>query len=167
VKPFRFYLIVLLIVVCDQVSKWAVTAQIPFGGSRPILGHWLLLTPTRNTGGAFSLFQARNSVFMLVAVVAIAALLYAYHRFQRRELLVSAALSLALGGAVGNLIDRLRFGYVVDFFDVRVWPIFNVADSAITIGILLLAWHFLFHKQAEGEGGRTHDSRLTTHDSTD
>ena len=153
-KPIRFYLIALVIVICDQVSKWSVVRALPPNGTRPVLGRFLSLTYTVNTGGAFSLFQARNIVFIFVAVIAMVALTYAYHKFQRHDLYISAALALALGGAVGNLIDRIRLGHVIDFFDVHFWPIFNVADSAITIGILLLAWHFLFGNRKQETGQR-------------
>jgi signal peptidase II len=153
VRPVLFYLVALVIVIGDQVSKMAILKTVPLNGSVPVIPRVLLLTHTRNTGGAFSLFQAGNSVFIIVAAVAILALIYAYHRFQRGHLMVSGALALALGGAIGNLFDRVRFGHVIDFFDLHagtghtVWPIFNVADSAITVGIILLAWHFLFTKE--------------------
>jgi signal peptidase II len=120
----------------------------------PVIAKVLALTHTHNTGGAFSLFQARNEWFEIVAVVAIVALVFAYHRMKSKSLAVTAALALAFGGAIGNLIDRIRFHEVVDFFDVLVplpqigrWPVFNVADSAISIGIVLLAWHFLLSKE--------------------
>ncbi len=145
-RPLIFYLTALVVVVCDQVSKWAVSTRMVRGVPVPVIGHVLYLTPTYNTGGAFSLFQARNTVFIVIAGLAILALVYAYQRMQRRELLPTAAMSLALGGAVGNLLDRIRLGHVVDFFDLRWWPVFNIADSAISVGICLLAWHFLFGK---------------------
>jgi signal peptidase II len=157
VKPIRFYLIALIIVIADQVSKWAILQNLPLGASRPALGTVLFLTHTHNTGGAFSLFPAANATFILIAALATLALIYAYHKMQRGQLIVSAALALALGGAIGNLIDRLRFGYVIDFFDLHgwtnhnIWPIFNVADSAITVGITLLAFHFLFTKEPAPE----------------
>jgi signal peptidase II len=154
VKPLLFYLVSIVIVIADQVSKWVVLQNLPLGLSRPALGNFLMLTHTRNTGGAFSLFPAGNSTFVVVAIIAIGALVFAYHRFQKTNLFVSAALGLALGGAIGNLIDRIKYGYVIDFFDLHagtnhtVWPIFNIADSAITVGILLLAVHFLFAKES-------------------
>lgn len=154
-KPVRFYFLALVIAVCDQVSKWAILKTLLVGETRPALGKVMWLTHTHNPGGAFSLFQAGNTMFLLVASFAIVALIYSYHRLKRTDLLVSGALALALGGAVGNLIDRARFGYVVDFFDFHgwtdhnLWPIFNVADSAITVGIFLLAWHFLFSRPVE------------------
>ena len=152
-RPFRFYLLALIIVAIDQLTKWSVQARLPLNNVPvPAIGRFLYLTHTRNTGGAFSLFQAGNSMFIVVAGLAIVALVYAYHKMKRSDLLVTAALALAFGGAIGNLIDRVRFGYVVDFFDIQagtgrsIWPIFNVADSAITVGIVLLAGHFLFAK---------------------
>jgi signal peptidase II len=153
VKPIRFYLTAIIIILADQFTKWVIVQRLPLGASRPALGNVLLLTHTRNTGGAFSLLPAGNAVFIGIAFFATLALIYAYHKYQQRQTIVSAALALALGGAVGNLVDRLRFHYVVDFFDFHgwtnhtVWPIFNVADSAISVGIFLLAWHFLFTKE--------------------
>jgi signal peptidase II len=158
VKSVWFYVTALVILIADQITKEAVMGAIPYGQSVPVLGSLLSLTPTHNTGGAFSLFQAKNHYFVLVASLAVIALLVTYHRFQRRDFWASAALMMAFGGAIGNLIDRVRFGYVRDFFDIHVWPIFNIADSAITLGILILAWHFLFKRPAatvrveEGEG---------------
>jgi signal peptidase II len=152
VRPLTFYAITLTVLLADQVTKAAVLKSIPLHATRPALGDFMVLTHTRNTGGAFSILPAGNTVFIVIAFFAVLALVYAYHRYQRSHLLVSAALALALGGAVGNVIDRVRYGNVVDFFDLHlwtgrnVWPIFNVADSAITVGIVLLALHFLFAK---------------------
>lgn len=149
-KPRIFYLIAFVIVLCDQLTKHMVIRVFPVGDSRRILGPILSLTHTRNTGGAFSLLQARVPVFVVVGIIAVAAMLVAYHRMRESDLGISAALALALGGAIGNLIDRIRFGYVVDFFDIHVWPIFNIADSAITVAICLLAWRFLMpHKRRD------------------
>lgn len=152
-KPVRFYFLAVLIVVIDQLTKWNIQARLPYGNTPvPAVGRFLFLTHTHNTGGAFSLFQAGNVIFIVIASLAIIALVVAYQRMRKSDLVVTTALALALGGAIGNLIDRVRFGYVVDFFDIQagtgrsVWPIFNVADSAITVGIVLLAVHFVFGK---------------------
>ncbi|MCC6728192.1 MAG: signal peptidase II [Chthonomonadales bacterium] len=156
----RFYAVVAAIVCADQVSKWAVMGALTYGESRPIVPGWLSLTPTQNTGGAFSLLQARNGVFIVVALVAAAALGLAYHRFQRRDLWASAGIALALGGALGNLVDRMRLGYVQDFFNIHsaagrnLWPVFNIADSAISVGILLLAWRIACGGPAAGADRR-------------
>ncbi len=167
-KPVRFYLLALVIIVIDQLTKWSIQDRLPLNNiPTPALGRFLYLTYTRNTGGAFSLFQAGNTMFIIVAGLAIIALIYAYHKMKQTDLLVTAALSLALGGAVGNLFDRVRFGYVVDFFDIQagtghsIWPIFNVADSAITVGIVLLASHFLFVNSPEKGNSGIRDSEVS------
>ncbi len=152
-KPSRFFLIAAVIVFADQITKWSVLRSLALGESRPAIGSVMILTYTRNTGGAFSLLQGGNYFFVAVALFAIGALIYAFMKFQRKDTAIATALSLALGGAIGNLIDRLRFKFVIDFFDFHgwtnhnIWPIFNVADSAISIGIVLLAWNFLFTKE--------------------
>jgi signal peptidase II len=143
-----FYLTVAVLVACDQVSKAVVMRYIPEQG-RPILEPFLSLTPARNSGSAFGLLQAHNAVFVAVAIVAIGALVYAYHSMQRGDPLLLMSLALALGGAIGNLIDRAQFGYVRDFFHIHdvagqtLWPIFNIADSAITVAICLLILRIL------------------------
>lgn len=148
-RPSWFYLLAGAIIAADQHTKRAVMDRIPYGASERSFAGLVWLTPTHNTGGAFSLFQQRNGAFVVVACLAIAAIVAAYHRFQRRDAWASAALSLALGGAIGNLIDRVRYGYVQDFVDVRVWPVFNLADSAISVGIVVLAALALFKRPPE------------------
>ena len=150
-RPLYFYLIVLLVFVTDQISKALIQQTLAFNEYRHIVGSYFMLTLTKNTGGAWGLLPSGNRVFIAFAAVAIVALLYAYHRIARGDLLVGSAFALALGGAVGNLLDRLRYGYVVDFFDVRIirWPIFNVADSAISLGIVLLLLHYVRSMLAE------------------
>ncbi len=141
-KTATFYAIALIVLASDQFTKqWALIHLSDRGV--PVLGSFLVLSLTNNTGGAFGLFPAKNGIFIAIAIIAIFALIYSFHRIQPRNLLVSAALALALGGAAGNLIDRVRLHYVVDFFYLKFWPVFNVADSAISLGIILLVIHFL------------------------
>jgi signal peptidase II len=145
-RPTFFYLIVVLVFVSDQFTKaWVQRTLIFSGPSRPIFGSAFLLTLTQNTGGAWGLLPKGNMIFIVFALLAVVALMVAYHHMQSVDLFVGGAFALALGGALGNLLDRLRYGYVVDFFEARVihWPIFNVSDSAITLGIVLLMIHFV------------------------
>lgn len=144
-RPVIFYLIVLLVFAADQISKQWVQHLLALEESRPILGQAFLLTLTHNTGGAWGLLPQGNVIFIAFAILAVVALLFAYHWMRRVDLLVGAAFALALGGALGNLLDRVRYGYVVDFFYARIihWPIFNIADSAISLGIVLLVVHFI------------------------
>lgn len=144
-RPFIFYVIVAVVFISDQASKWLVLRTLHWGVSMPVIGSAFTLTLTENTGGAWGLLPNGNWLFVIFAAVAVVALLVAYHRMQRVDLLVGAAFSLALGGALGNLLDRIRYHYVVDFFHAQIihWPVFNVADSAISLGIVLLVVHFL------------------------
>ena len=167
-KPIRFYLVALIIVLADQVTKWSVVRSIPLNQSRPALGKIMVLTHTQNSGGAFSLMQGNPFVFIIVAVLAIGALVFAYSKYQRNNLPMSVALALALGGAIGNLVDRIRYGYVVDFFDFHggtdrnLFPIFNVADSAISVGIILLMAMLLFAKDpAKSNNQKTEEKSLS------
>ncbi len=151
-RPLTFYLIAAVLVAADQFSKWSVSRSVPPSG-QPIIYGFFSITPTHNTGGAFSLFQAHNWVFLAIAAVAIVALLVAYHLRRHDDLIVCAALALALGGAIGNLVDRATFGYVRDFFHLHdlsgrtLWPIFNIADSAITVAVILLAYRAVRPRQ--------------------
>lgn len=150
-RPFVFYLIVLIVLAADQFSKAWIQRTLAFEQSRDIFGKSFLLTLTHNTGGAWGLLPHGNPLFIGFALAAAVALLFAYHRVARPDSLIAGAFALALGGAFGNLADRLRFGYVVDFFDARFihWPIFNVADSAITLSIVLLLLHVLRSAKAD------------------
>ncbi len=140
------------VLALDQLSKAAVMRYLepqvpwnPVGLLRPIVS----LTYVTNTGAAFGLFPQLGNYYVVVALAIVAALLVFYRRFAVSQRLMQICLGLQLGGALGNLIDRLRLGYVVDFFDFKVWPVFNVADSCIVIGVLILA--FLLLRQAPEE----------------
>ena len=156
-RPLNFYLVVILVFVSDQVTKAIIQRTMMFGEYRQVFGTSFMLTLTQNTGGAWGLLPSGNKIFVAFAAVAIVALLVAYHRIARSDLLVASAFALALGGAIGNLLDRLRYGYVVDFFDARIihWPIFNVADSAISLGIVLLLLHYVRSMREESASRNT------------
>jgi signal peptidase II len=129
--------------VADQLAKCWVVRAFHLGESLPLLPPVLSFTYVQNTGAAFGLFKGQQVVFIAVSLAVIVWML--------KELRAAATLpashlwayALVLGGAVGNLIDRLRVGYVIDFIDLHVWPVFNIGDSAITIGVCLLLWHHL------------------------
>jgi signal peptidase II len=142
-----FYLIALAIVLTDQVTKALVVRTMRLGQSIPVVPGFFDLTFVLNPGAAFSLFatlpeRIRVPFFIVVSVAAIVLIAVYRARHLRGHRLATVSLGLILGGAVGNLIDRVRFGVVVDFLDVHVyqyhWPVFNVADSAISVGVGLL-----------------------------
>ena len=142
----RYLLVSLGVLVLDQWTKWLVEVHLPHHTTQPIIPGFLNLNHVRNTGVAFGLFASDVGGGWLLTLLGLAALaavsLYFWFAPTRdRSLLV--ALALVVGGAVGNLIDRVSSGAVTDFIDVYVgvhhWPSFNVADSAISIGIVLMA----------------------------
>ena len=134
-------IVCLSVLVFDQLTKHLIVSSLYVGQTIPIVRGIFHLTRVHNTGIAFGLF--RNQAASLVAVSGLTIGFIVFHlvvrnkqgKLKRGEFF---ALFLILAGALGNLIDRLRFGYVIDFLDFRVWPVFNVADSAITIGVGLI-----------------------------
>jgi signal peptidase II len=147
VKPRYLYLIALVVVILDQASKFAVTMRLPLGSSIPVIGDLVYFTSVRNSGGAFGSFQSATGLLTLVTVATVIGIAVLVKRSPRLPLPMGMALSLLLGGALGNLIDRLRFHHVIDFIDFRVWPVFNLADSAITVAIFFLGYHMLFSER--------------------
>jgi signal peptidase II len=135
------YLFAAIAVGLDQLSKVAITSLVLFGESVSFVG--LRITPVQNTGVAFGLLRGYGSI-LAVAAVLIAALFFAFGRRSVRAPLTGAALGLMIGGSAGNLLDRLVRGYVFDFIDVGFWPVFNLADCAITVGVGLLILKLIF-----------------------
>ena len=148
-KQKRPYLVFMLaIILLDQASKWLVTKHLPLGGAREVVRGFLRLWHVHNSGAVWGFFSGHDGgvipkVITGLAIAALLTVLYFFLHADRRSRLELASYSFILGGALGNIIDRLRLGYVVDFLDAHVktwhWPTFNVADSCITIGVLLLA----------------------------
>jgi signal peptidase II len=148
-----FFLTALGVVAADQLSKIWIRSNLAVGQSLPETG-FFRLTRVHNTGAVFGLFRDQSFTLTIVALVSIVViLLYALFIYRRLPILDNKlgrlALGLILGGAVGNLIDRLCLGYVTDFIDVGVWPAFNVADSAVTVGIIIIAYTLLFLTRTE------------------
>lgn len=148
-KDGGLVLIGVLVLALDQATK-ALAQGYLAPQPREVLGEWVRLTLVKNPGAAFGLFPDKTAFLVLVSLVAVPAILY-YHRFlDARWWLARLSPGLLLGGALGNLADRVRLGYVVDFIDVGAgslrWPTFNVADSAFVIGCLVLIPHLVFQK---------------------
>ncbi len=129
-----------LILFADQSLKAWVMSRFQLGQSRPLIPGILHLTLVHNTGTAFGLFQDKNLFFIILSAAVIAGIAALLFKEEKKEgsPFSWVPLVLLLGGAVGNLSDRLRFGCVIDFIDFRVWPVFNLADSCITVGIVWL-----------------------------
>ena len=132
---------VFTIVILDRISKVFFSRILDLGESIPIIRNIFHVTLVHNTGIAFGFFKNYGLFFVFVSFIAIILFsLYLYrHRYPEHLRLIEIfAFSLVISGAVGNLIDRISFGYVIDFIDFRVWPVFNVADSAITLGTIII-----------------------------
>lgn len=130
------------VILFDQITKAYVVAHLGYRESwMPIeaIAPFFRFTHIRNTGAAFGLFPDGGTIFLIIALVVSALILYFYRQLPRGQWLFRFALGLQLGGALGNAIDRVRQGYVVDFLHVEFWPVFNVADSAVVVGVLLFA----------------------------
>ena len=136
--------------VLDQVSKRAITSLMELGESWPSEGFFRITYGT-NSGTAFGLFPNQTTLLIVVSLVAIGFLFYFYRAHALPSLLLRFAIGLQLGGAFGNLIDRVLNGKVVDFIDVGPWPIFNLADSSIVVGIFIVMAVFLLTKEATSE----------------
>jgi len=161
VRRLTYFVVSLAVILLDQVTKSVVAERVPLHASVPVIPGLFDLTHVKNSGAAFGLFASFDSPLRSVLlnsvafVVFFAVLVYAW-RTSAASTRLQVGLSLILGGAVGNLLDRMRAGSVTDFLDFYVgshrWPAFNVADSAITIGVLLLAWDIWRpHEEAAAE----------------
>ena len=130
-----------LVIAADQFTKYLVITGLDVYESWapvPGLARWFDVHHVTNTGAAFGLFQNGNVLLVCVGVAVSVAIVIYYRYLPGGQWLVRLSLGLQLGGALGNLIDRLRLGHVIDFLDVHIWPVFNLADSAIVCGVALL-----------------------------
>jgi len=151
-KFLTFIIIALVIVVADQVTKYLVTALVPLHGGMEIIPGFANLVHARNPGAAFGLLadstsSLRSLFLLLVSVAALVCIIWIVVATEHIDAYLLIALSFFFGGALGNLVDRMRFGEVVDFLDVYVgtlhWPAFNVADASLCVGTALFFLHFL------------------------
>lgn len=138
--------IVAFIVVLDQVTKYLAKTYLKPVGSIPLIQNVFHFTYVENRGAAFGILQNQRWLFIVLTVVVSAVIVYYLFTRSQESIVLTIALSMILGGAIGNLIDRLRLGYVVDMlhFVLIDYPVFNVADSFVVIGTILLAYYILF-----------------------
>ena len=142
-KDWVFYLIVGAVFIFDQISKELIRLWMPLGDSWPSTG-FLRIVHGTNTGSAFGLFAGFTNLLILASILGIAAVLYYFYRQGNNAIALRISLGLIVGGALGNLFDRVVFGKVVDFISVGWWPSFNIADSAISVGMFLLIFTMIF-----------------------
>lgn len=154
----RYYMIAFLVIIIDQLSKWIVVKQMKISQSIPIIERFFYITSHRNKGAAWGILQGKMAFFYIVTVIVVIALVYYLQRYGKSHVLLAISLSLLLGGALGNFIDRLFRKEVVDFLDFIIFsydfPIFNIADSALTIGVILLIIFTIFEEKLLHKGTR-------------
>ncbi|MDZ7374393.1 MAG: signal peptidase II [candidate division KSB1 bacterium] len=163
-RDLRLLGISALVVLADQVTKAAARAFLQGQNSIAVLGQYVRLTYLENPGMAFGIRVGGPAFFSVFASLASLVVLVYLLRLRGERMGVRLALALVFGGAIGNLIDRLLYGQVVDFIDVGVgdlrWPVFNVADSAVTVGMVLLMILMLFERPAEPSAAGDPPSRV-------
>lgn len=145
-----FLLLAAAIVAVDQLTKWAVRSTIERGEAIELLPFFRLVHVT-NTGAAFGILQGAGPLLIIASLAGLAAIMVYLFNPGFAHPVLRLGLACMLGGAVGNLIDRVAEGRVVDFLKVPNWPAFNVADSAITIGVGILLWSILFQEHDRGD----------------
>jgi signal peptidase II len=136
-----------VVLLADQATKAAIASALALGERLPVIGDLVVLWHVRNEGAAFSLFQGGQVFFLIVTALAFGMLIYFQRAFRGRGVALYVVLGLILGGTLGNLIDRIRLGYVTDFISVGIddlrWPTWNVADASIVLGILALVAYLM------------------------
>lgn len=142
------YFIILLIIVVDQLSKFLVSSNFTQGDSVRIFPY-LYITYVRNVGAAFGLLANYRWLFVVLGILAVALVWYFRNTIKQQSKFVRWGITLAIGGTIGNLIDRIRIGAVIDFIDTPIFPIFNAADMTIVAGVVLLFWEVLINERKQ------------------
>lgn len=165
------FVIAALVIILDQVAKYLVRLNLPSLSAFapiPALADFFTLTNTHNTGAAFGMFKEAGGIFTVVAILVSGAIVFYYHRIPEGQYLIRLALGLQLGGALGNLIDRLLYGTVTDFiffhwYDQLNAPIFNIADLSITVGVIILAYLMLLEHLEERRAAARADAAIESY----
>lgn len=148
-----YYIIIGIVLIVDQLSKYLILINMAPGQSIPIFDEIFYLTFVRNTGAAFSNFQdQRWGLVVVTSLVLIVLMVFFVRNIRKEHWSLLLATSLIVGGGLGNLLDRIRLGYVVDMFDFQFWPVFNIADMGVVIGCGLLILNVVWLGKKDGNG---------------
>lgn len=135
------------VLAADIISKYLVKRGLEPYESIPVIRNIFHITYVQNTGAAFSILKGKTFLFTTVSFVVILGIIFILIKYPIKRKIFGIVMGLILGGAIGNLIDRVRYGYVVDFLDFRIWPVFNIADCAIVIGVIVLVYLITFDSE--------------------
>ncbi|MBR5582682.1 MAG: signal peptidase II [Phascolarctobacterium sp.] len=138
-----FLLVALLVIIFDQLTKYYVVSNFCLGESVPVIENIFHWTYILNPGAAFGMFEGSRWFFVVIAIGVLVGIWYMKDEINEGGWMMQYGAALFGGGAIGNLIDRARSGLVIDFFDFRIWPVFNVADIAICVGVAMILWKVL------------------------
>ena len=139
----NFVIVALLVVIFDQLTKYYVVENFYLGESVPVIENIFHWTYILNPGAAFGMLEGSRWFFVVIAVGVLGGIWYMKDEINEGGWMMQYGAALFGGGAIGNLIDRARSGLVIDFFDFRIWPVFNVADIAICVGVAMILWKVL------------------------
>ena len=155
-EMFRYYIIALIVIIFDQITKWLIVEKMDVYDSIIIINNFFNITSHRNKGAAWGILQDQMVFFYIITLVVVIGIIYYMQKHGKQSSLLAIGLSLLLGGAIGNFIDRLYRKEVVDFLDFQIfnynYPIFNIADSALVIGVgLLIIYTILDERKSKKE----------------
>ena len=139
-----FYFPIVFFLLLDQFVKYLVRTNMELGQSFPIIFGIFHLTYIENPGAAFGILANRRLLFLLLTIIIVGVMFYLYFQLRQKKSLTAFSLGLVISGALGNFIGRFFRGTVTDLFDLRIWPIFNIADICICVGLALLCYLLLF-----------------------
>lgn len=155
----RYYGLALILIMIDQLTKWVVVQTMTIGQSIEVIPNLLYWTSYRNKGAAWGILEGQMAFFFIITILVVAGLVYFLHKEVNGYQLLGYSVGLLLAGAIGNFIDRLFRGEVVDFVDTYPFgynfPIFNVADMALTFGVILMVIGILFEEKLHKERGQS------------
>ena len=147
-KHLAVFSAALAIVIIDQIAKFLIKANFQLNQTLPVINNIFHLTYIHNFGAGFGILQQQRWILVFISIIVIGFIFYYLGRINKKERLLQLLIGFVLGGTVGNLIDRIIYGYVTDFLDFRIWPVFNFADSFVTIGAIGLIIYFWKSKKS-------------------
>jgi signal peptidase II len=152
---YWYYIIAFIIIVIDQLSKWVIVKTMAFGDQKMIIENFFYITSHRNQGAAWGILQGQMLLFYIITAVVVIGIIFYMQKYAKENKVMAVSLSMILGGALGNFIDRLFRQEVVDFFDFTIfnynYPIFNVADSSLVVGVILIIIATIIDEKKKGK----------------
>jgi len=135
-KYITVFSIAFIIILIDQITKFLIKINLQLNQNIPIIKNIFHLTYVHNFGAGFGILQQQKLVLIFISIIVIGLIFYYLDRIKEKEIFLQIVVGFILGGTIGNLIDRLAYGFVIDFLDFQIWPVFNLADSFVTIGVV-------------------------------